>query len=393
MKKSSIVLIYLMTATMTTTASAKVYEDIPVARYKASYNLEHNKGQTFLKFMQTTLFAAISNEGPNQKNFEIAGVQAGEGVEVRLSKNVSTFHVGYKSFGTYQAERSGRSFSGVGYIPGWDSVPGKKPVVKYVADASYNHYLSALEDYLEDSSETEIRNFYKALFEIILNSDSSTVAALNIDGQQVLGDFVAVYVAEQYRRMTKGNGQGSLGYSPNWDDAHLQVTMLAPFHSGQDVKAMFYEGDFTSKIYRQINKVDGVSTCVYKQYNNPFRQSLKLVSPSMKDYTQFNAECARSGVNMTRKDFTTMGAGITQRLKLTDKALIKDLESALGNKVGRNFFDFTADYIIDNDAPEQFEAEQSEKVVNALVNLLMASRKEAKEITSALAKESADGLN
>ena len=378
-----------MTATLTSTATAKVYKDITVSKYNASYNLESSKGQTFLKYMQNTLFGAISKEGPNQKSYEIAGVQNGEGVELRLSQNVSTFHVGYKAHDQYQAERSGRSFSAVGYPPVQFGSPWRKPVVKYVADASYNHYLSALETYLKRSNETEVRNFYKSVFEILLNSDSGTVASLNLDGQQVLADFVAVYVAEQYRRMTKGDGQGSLGFSPNWDDAHLQVTLLAAFHSGQALHkpAMVYEGDFTTKIYRQINKVDNESRCIYKQYDDPVRATLKKQAPAMKDYTQFNKECARSGVNMTRRDFSEMGTSITQQLKLTNKSLIRTLEIAVESKVGRNVFDFTADYIIDNDAPEEFTIAETQKISDALVDVIMASRQQAQAITDNLLTE------
>ena len=66
--------------------------------------------------------------------------------------------------------------------------------------------VKSLEDVLEGSDE-EVEAFYTAIINVVTNSDPSGIAELNKEAKQVAADFVAIYIAEQYRRMTatKGN--------------------------------------------------------------------------------------------------------------------------------------------------------------------------------------------
>lgn len=348
---------------------AKVYKNIAVAKYQSSYNLEDYKNQSFLNFMREQIFPALNNESKNQRARDhITAVTKGEGVEIRLSKDVSTYHVKYKAYGEDKAERSGRSFSAVG--------SGSR--IAYVADASYKHYLTTLDKYVK-GSEKEVRNFYKAVIEIIVNSDPSSVKYLSTEGKEVLADFVAVYVAEQYRHMMSGNGRGSLGKSHNWDDAHLQVTLLAAFHGGQSERGMFYEGKFVTSVYPQLNKLSSKNLCVYEGYNIPERKQLKKRTMNMTDYWQFNRACERSGVNMTRRDFTAMGSLITSQLKDIRPGIVKNLASALNQKSVRNAVDAIAGAIVSNSAPKSYQ--DADAMVEAILEFLMHSNQEAARIT------------
>ncbi|MCB0394944.1 MAG: hypothetical protein KDD25_10310, partial [Bdellovibrionales bacterium] len=324
-------------------------------------------------FMKQEAYPAIKSESRNRSGGEhIEAVKSGEGVEIRLTDDVSTYHVKFKAAEETDSERSGRSFSAV----------GKGPRVQYVADASYKHYLTSIDKLFSHSDDEEIAAFYRAILKVIANCDASGVEQLDTHAKEVAADFVAVYVAEQYRHMI--SGRGKLGRSHNWDDAHLQVTLLAAFHSGQNESAsgMFYEGRFTDEVYNQINKVDGESLCVYKQSRNPARDELRKRSINMTDYWQFNSACERSGVNLTRRDFTKMGEAITAFEKSENTEVVYDVAALIG-KSSRNIVEGVAEFFIDNGAPTQLGS-KSDEIVDAVVDFLMATRKDAVEITNEL---------
>lgn len=355
------------------TTVAKVYRNIVVGKYEKSYHLDDYKNQTFLNFVRSEIFPALNQQAGKQKAYDhITGVTRGEGVEVRLTDDVSTYHVKYKAYGQDKAERSGRSFSGVGL----------GPKVAYVADASYKHYLTTLDKYVK-GPEAEVRNFYKAVLEIIVKSDASTVKLLSREGKEVLADFVAVYIAEQYRHMMSGNGQGSLGQNHNWDDAHLQVTLLAVFHGGQGYsqRGMFYEGQFTTSVYNQLNKVNTANLCVYKGYDISERQQLKKRPFNLTDYWQFNRACERSGVNLTRRDFIAMGTNITSRMNTMYPQVTKNLSNALNLKYMRNAFDSIADFFISNMAPASY-GQDADIITEAILEFLIHTKYGAQQITT-----------
>lgn len=370
-----------------TVASAKVYRDIQVGNYKSSIQLSDFKGITFLQFMKTVAFPAINAQADKQKAYDhITGVQRGEGVEIKLSENVSTYHVKYAAHGTAQAERSGRSFSAVGFKSSYEDT---LPMVTYVADASYKHYLTTLGKLVKTDEKT-VRDFYTAAVKIVANSDSSGVEALSEPAKEVLADFVAVYVAEQYRHMMSGSinedGTGNLGRNHNWDDAHLQVTLLGAFHGAQSEHGMFFEGRYTTRVYNQLNNVGATKYCVYKRQFEPAREQLKKRRANLTDYWQFNKECARSGVNLTRQDFTAMGRAITTRLALNDSTALTRMLAALGIQETRNAIDEIAEFFIDQEAAPSLE-ENTNEVVESIVEFLMESRRQAVTISTQLTEE------
>lgn len=369
----------LAVALFSAPAYSLVYEDAPVGKYKASFDLNSYTGVTFLTFMKNQIFPALNAEA--KKRFEeehIDAIALGQGVEVRLSEDVSTFHVKYKAYGQEKAERSGRSFSAV----------GKGARVAYVADASYKHYLTTLGKLVKGNPE-DIRQFYTTVIQIIANSDPSGVDQLSVANKQVLADFVAVYVAEQFRHMIGGDGDGDLGPRHNWDDAHLQVTLLAAFHGGQKPGAaagMFYEGKFTNKVFKQINKIsEEDDACVYKQKRDPVRKTLKRRNINLTDYWQFNPECERSGVNMTRSDFSKMGSAITSWISSQSPAVAKAAKAVVGPK-STNVIKGVAELFVNDDSPEKLSAKNVKLVTQAIVDFLMQSYEDAQKITNSLAR-------
>lgn len=366
------IIFFVSVVLMSQVSLAKVYKNIRVGKYQQSYDLRNNKNQSFLGFMKNEIFPALNEQANKQSAFDhITGVQKGEGVEIRLTGDVSTYHVKYKAYGEDKAERSGRSFSAV----------GKGSRVAYVADASYKHYLTSLDRYLKRSDE-EIRHFYKAILEIIVKSDSSSVDLLSTEGKEVLADFVAVYVAEQYRHMMSGDGQGSLGKNHNWDDAHLQVTLLAAFHGGQSTsqKGMFYEGKFTTDVYPQMNNVNDVSLCLYRGHGIEARNYIQKRRMNLTDYWQFNRACERSGVNLTRRDFTAMGKAITSYMKSSRPELVSDLNKALGLKYSSNAISDIGRFLISNNVPQSY-GKTGDLIVESILEFLLHSNLSADQIT------------
>ena len=342
-------------------AQAKVYRNIKVGIYQAKIDLNEYTGQPFFEVMRDVIYPAINEQAAEQTAVDhLEGIKAGEGVELSLSQDVTTFHVKYKSEDEDKVERSGRSFG----------VVGAGSTKKYLADASYKHYLTTLEAVLA-GSDKDVRTFFSAIIKVIADSDPSEIAKLKTEYKQVASDFVAIYVAEQYRRLTATKGV-RLGSSHQWDDALMQVTLLSAFHSGQEKMMMFYEGKFTDRVYNQ-------DACLYNAAADDENRAIaKKRDAVLYDYWQFTvrSECpGRSGVNLTRRDFEKLGTSLTKALN----AEIKGLD--LGTIYNKNFFKAATEDLLEG----KFEYKAND-YAEMLVEVLMTVRAEANAISKNLTK-------
>lgn len=354
----------LLLSILSISSEAKVYRNMKVGNYEASIDLNTYAGQPLFEVMKDVIYPAINEQAAKQQRWgeHIEGVKRGEGVEVVLGRDVTTYHVKYKAEGEDRVERSGRSFG----------VVGSGSTKKYVADASYKHYLTTLEAILS-GNDHDARAFFRAIIKVIADSDPSEIAALKNEFKQVAADFVAIYVAEQYRRLTATSGE-YLGSNHQWDDALVQVTLLSAFHSGQDEMMMFYEGEFTGKVYHQ-------DECLYNAKDEDERRAnTKKRKARLHDYWQFTvrSECpGRSGVNLTRKDFSKLGNALTQELN-AQLGTIKDLD--LGSAYNRNFIKAATQDLLEG----KFESKASD-YTEILVDVLMTLRAQANTISEKLA--------
>ncbi len=342
------------------TAEAKVYKDIKVGTYQATIDLNDYAGQPFFEVMKNVIYPAINEEAAKQTAPDhLTGIKNGEGVEVSLGRDVTTFHVKYKADHELEVERSGRSFG----------VVGAGSVKKYVADASYKHYLNTLEAVLA-GNDKDVRAFYSAIIKVMADSDARELAALKTEYKQVAADFVAIYVAEQYRRLTATKGS-HLGSNHQWDDALVQVTLLSAFHSGQTKMTMFYEGEFTAKVFNQ-------NECLYNAPADVRRATVAKRDAVLYDYWQFTvrSECpGRSGVNLTRRDFEKLGTALTK----VQFGAIKGWD--LGADYNKNFFKAATAELLEG----KF-AYKATDYTKTLVDVLMTVRAQANAITATLAK-------
>lgn len=331
------------------------FRGVSVGDYSdASLHIKDCNGGTFLSFMKGQIFPLIKRESSKPQKSDIAGVRAGDGVEVRFTKDVTTYHVDFP-----MNRQGGRSFGGVGT---------NSNKMEYVGDASYTYYFDELEgSYFQD--KTQMRDFYNAILGVLLRCDADGFNNLDDKIKRVAADFMAVFIAEQFRNLIGTNGK-SLKQN-DWDNAHLQTTLLAAFHSGQtrDVKGMFFEGKFTKQTYDTWD-------CVY---NKSDRGGKKPRDMRLHDYTQANDECKRSGVNMTRRDWEKLTKAIGEATKSSSEA--RAVQKAFGFS-SSNIIDSAANFITDdrNDG----KLTNSDGMQKAFVDYLMYVQSQAVSITQSL---------
>jgi len=387
MKKTNVLFALLLTTLYSSPAFARVYRDKPVGHYATSYDLRDYNG-TFLSFMKEEIYPAIAQEAFNisgsSRDF-LGAIERGEGVEIRLTDDVSTVHVKYKNpHDSDNPERSGRSFGLVGHESG---------TYHYVADASYSHFLKSLEK-LSFGSDKELEDFYRAILYVLADCNTKYMSALGLEAKKVAADFVAVYVAEQYRHLINGRdrdgdeedlGIVSLGRGHNWDDAHLQVTLLAAFHGGQskEYRYMVYEGELTNSVFDQ-------NTCLYRRFDESERNSTEKRSIQLYDYWQFSyrSDCpGRSGVNITRSEFQEMGKLMTDTLGSTfESDTVVNLARELEVRTSGNLIKEIAEFFVNDTAPEKLP-NGGKKLVEAIVDFIMESHRFADDITRELVIE------
>jgi len=261
---------------LATSSSAKDFEleVLPQAAHP-NFILSDMIGQTYFDVVHNNIAAAMEKEGAIRTGSNEEKLKSGGGVSVYLAPNIYNIHINFP-----KSEMGGRSY-------GWTS--GK------VGDWSDSMYLNSIADVTKQESEKEIADLYKVLVNILGSSDSSGLSKLQPDTIRVATNYLAIHTAEQYRRIQKK--------TTRWDDALLQVTLLAAFHSGQEKFQMFYTGDFTDVVRKKnpgvyANGREGV-----------LFDKAKKEAADLESYHQFSSKTPdlpganRSGINVTRKDF------------------------------------------------------------------------------------------
>lgn len=157
--------------------------------------------------------------------------EAGATVEVRLNKDNTTRHFGYKTGDGERDPKSGRSFSESFDFP--------------IDDKSDVAYLKALAKYLHETENPA--PFYRNMFRILTGSDTRGIARLEPEGQAVLADWASIYIAEARRHhMTK------LKRHP-WEIDLTAVSMMGPFtnESGmiRDIEGNYVDGELHGYFY------------------------------------------------------------------------------------------------------------------------------------------------
>lgn len=294
---------------------------------------------------------AIAKEGFSRGRYDLntffALVSEG-GVGVEFDENNIAYNVNYGTGKMKDDERTGRSFG--------------ESVQRGALDASDKHYLTILENYVRED-KNNVGEFYRTILSILLNNDATNMSNITANGQAVAADFLAVYIAEQDRHLMT-----NFRNHP-WDEALLEVTLLAAFHSGQSKVKVMFGGKLTDTTYQQAPGCE---------------QSLnrREKPASMTDYWQFSSStdpknCSRSGINITRREFRALGKKITKHQRKVNPDLVYKLEKLLGVRgESENIFADLSGFIIDLRAPERLSSSQLE-IIDAFTKFLLAVQEDA----------------
>ncbi len=279
------------------------------------------------------------------------------GVAVKIDENNITYNVNYGTGENEKDERTGRSFA--------------ESFDRMALDASDKHYLEILEEYVR-GNKRNIGEFYQTILATLLNSDVGNVGNISKEGQIVFTDFLAVYIAEQDRHL-----MSNLERHP-WDEALLEVTLLASFHSGQKRVKVMYDDRLTDTTFQQENGC-AVDT------------TRKEKAAQMSDYWQFSnntdpQHCKRSGINITRKQFRALGSKITAYMREANPELVASIEEMYGVSKSKNLYADLSKFLISNDAPESYSKRQL-KLVDLFTQFLLEVQENADEITKTIESE------
>lgn len=348
MKTSRLVLAALfagpLAVAVTSIATAKdfVMANLPRTPDERALDLSSDCRGTYYSFMDKVIHPALIEmaERPTRKSNEVA-LAAGQGLAVRLDDDNFNFHVNFPA-----GERGGRSY-------GWTK--GK------VGDWSDKMYLENLADVV-DSGEDELHGFYKTILTMLGACSTAGLSELEMSDQRVANNFLAIYTAEQYRAM--------LG-TTRWDDALLQVTMVAAFHGGQRKVVKYYMGEFTDQSFKQ-------APGVYRGRVQGQPKAANLI-----DYWQFSArpDSTRSGINLTRGDFELMGKAITEFEARQGNRDLRTIQNIVGRS--SNVIRQVSQYFTNNRA----RTSESEELAEAVASFLVQVRKDAPALTRELLED------
>jgi len=281
---------------------------------------------------------------------------SGGGVAVKINPSNYAYNVNYGTGEMQHDEKTGRSF-------------GEAPD-RLALDASDKHYLQILEDYVRSEGE-DIQDFYLAIMKILLNNDTSHYSKISEAGQAVGTDFLAVYIAEQNRHLMVDL------QTHHWDEALLEVTLLSAFHAGQRKLMVMYNGELTDTTHQQTPGCQAA------------QQQPREKKASMIDYWQFStstdpANCNRSGINITRRDFRSLGQAISDYEREHNPELVEKVERHFNSqKQNGNLFAQLSAFLINFETPTELNRQQLQLAAD-FTEFLMQVRRDANKISQSI---------
>ncbi|MEQ1876600.1 MAG: hypothetical protein ABL958_08135 [Bdellovibrionia bacterium] len=272
---------------------------------------------------------------------------SGGGLAIRVDANNIAYNVNYGRGDKDKDRQTGRSF-------------GEGPERK-AEDASDKNYLKMLQDHVFNENPAP---FYTTLFKLLLDNDVRGYSKVSPLGQTVLTDFKAVYTAEADRGLMPGRPL-------RWEEALFEVTLLAAFHSGQESVKIMYGGELRAKVPKQApgGELD------------PSRTQ----DSSMIDYWQFSKQdgSSRSGINITRRDFTLLGKHISDYMRKNHTELIENVERHLGDLdsgLKGNVFAELSGFLVNKDTPKSL-TRKTNAITEDVILFLEKVKEEAGNIT------------
>ena len=212
----------------------------------------------------------------NRAQLEIIGLASGAGVQVVIDDDNYFYNISYR----YGERKPGRSY-GVG--------PDRKS-----DDTSYPDYFERMQSHLAIADDEEIEMFYASLYSILTKNDVTGVDFMNKYGENLLTDFVTVYVAEAYRKLTGGSGGA-------FHQDLTETTLLAAWSertgkvpSANGERFRIVDGDLKRFINRSENG-SGLG------FHNNRRRLQKLVCEAVRDMDASVIEAIEDVTGSTRR--------------------------------------------------------------------------------------------
>lgn len=318
----------------------------------------NNSGQTFTLYTFPDAIAKVGGRVDRYKLSTFLALASGGGVAVKINDKNYYYNVNYGTGKEKKDVQTGRSF---GFSP-----------LRGADDASDADYLKHLEKFIKETKDPS--SLYKTMIEMLLASDAMGYQKLSDLGQHIATDFLAVYTAEQVRKLMEyqnGYYKGDWAKSKNWDRALLEVSLISAFHAGQKNLQVMFNGILTPETLKQ--QQGGT-------LRNTFQQA------SLVDYWQFSSSpCPgvknRSGINITRLEFGRLGDEISAFERQKNPKLVAKLEAILGNQKEHNLFRQLSNYIISIKTPKAIGS-KAYNIAAVFTEFLMQVKRDANEITS-----------
>ena len=304
------------------------------------------------------------------------GLASCGGVSLKLANDNYAYNIHYGTGTKEKDKQTGRSF-------------GASRIYAAI-DSSYTHYLRSLEEYVVNSPKN-IKYFASTIMETLTNTQPTKYNKVNDHGDSVLTDFLAIWIAEQTRNLMDGK------VHLHWDAALFQITMLSVFHSGQEKIKLFYKDPLT----QEVSFTDTTYKLAWPNKNHIEKscdvdlESRDKKEASLTDYIgvhyKFYEHCGRSGINMSKREWTLLSQEITTYLLNDKKGSVKveTLREAMKAIANRNLyynnddiFREIARFLISDKTPEVIE--NWKEVSKKIVDVLEYVRTQAPEITKSI---------
>ena len=260
------------------------------------------------------------------------GVASNAGTTVTLDEKNYYVNMGYKPASEDHETQETNVKSGRSY--------GASPLHK-LDDASDTQYLTELDHYL--STTRDVKAFYTVIMDILVDSDTSGLAALSDEGQGVVTDLIAIYTAELDRHLMTNL------VSHPWENDLAEVTFLSAY------------GTKSKKVMKDGAIVDGKPT----------------------DYYAKNPVSGRSGIGLTRNDRRKLQSMVSKAEKASNPALVQKLERLVKARPGTDVMRAMMEYL-NNRGTQAAIKSNSKEIRDAFVEFLMQSRADASAITTSI---------
>lgn len=353
--------------------SGLVSDKVASAALKAAGNLKNllqisanlnRSGKTFTLYTLPNAIAAAS-PGGRVDRFKLStflALASGGGVAVKINDKNYFYNVNYGTGKVEKDVQTGRSF-------------GATPL-RSADDASDADYLKHLEEYISETKDPSV--LYRVIIEMLLASDARGYAKLSPLGQHIATDFLAVFTAEQTRKLMEFQNspykKGFWDKAKTWDRALLEVSLISAFHAGQNKLQVMFNGLLTDTTLKQ-------------QQGGTLRN--KFQKATLVDYWQFSqSPCEgqrnRSGINITKDEFAKLGVEISEFERKANPLAVKRLEALLGNQKEKNIFRQLSNFIINLKTPKQL-GPKAYQVAEAFTQFLIVVKKDANAISNGIA--------